>query len=287
MLLGALLGSLIMSAPALPAHAASVTWSFTGSGSCKANGKCDDTSESAGNIRTATASGKSVKVMGFAATASGNTQLETAWLAQYLGGSGGLAIQYKDGAGDGGNENTGSPQHGTDNDGRLEFLVFVFDTPVDPKTALLNYYGSTSGTADRDLSVWVGNGDANPFLGGNQGDAYANVATLQSSLVGKTVAQLDAAFGAHQNDFTFAGTSGVGSGNYGGTGTATLPSSPGTKLGNVLIIAPAVNGNTDAKDHFKFEALTADYPTPAPMSMLLIGVGLVGAAAVKVRRRRR
>ena len=287
MLMGALLGSLILSAPALPgavpAHAASVTWSFTGAGNCKPNGNCDDSSEAAGNIRTATASGKSVKVMGFAATGGGsNTTLETAWLAQYLGTNTGLGIQYKDST----NEATVSPQHGIDNDGRQEFLVFVFDTPVDPKTALMNLYGGAANLADRDLSVWVGNVDANPFTAGNQGNAYTGIATLQSSLVGKTVAQLDTAFGTHVNDLSFT-TTPASNGSFATSSTATLPSTPTSKLGNVLIIAPIVDSNTDSKDSFKLAAVTVDYPTPAPLSALLIGVGLVGAAAMKVRRRRR
>lgn len=106
---------------------------FTFSGSTSVNG-------SAGNIRTYTVNGVTVKVSAF--SRSGTSTWNTAFLGVYSGGFG-----VTDGSEDG-----SSNTHTVDNVGRHNFVLFEFSQPVVVNRAFLGYV-----SGDSDLTVWVGN----------------------------------------------------------------------------------------------------------------------------------
>jgi hypothetical protein len=106
---------------------------FVFSGNTSTNG-------SAGNIRTFSAGGLSVKASGFSRDSSGNWS--TAFLGNYAGGLG-----VTDGSEDGSN-NT----HTVDNVGRNNYVLFEFSESVVIDSAFLGFV-----VDDSDLHIWIGN----------------------------------------------------------------------------------------------------------------------------------
>jgi hypothetical protein len=115
------------------------TWNFHTT--CYVTGKCNDTWEPVGNVRTASSDqGLSVKVSGFAFTGGTGASLQ-AWLGQYLNTNGGLGVSV----------NT-SDSHTVDNQGLADYVVFEFSTPVNVTSYYLNKFGD-----DADSTWYVGN----------------------------------------------------------------------------------------------------------------------------------
>jgi hypothetical protein len=109
--------------------------SFTFSGN-------DSTSGTAGNVKSYTVGGVSVK-----ATAWGRSKTADDWAPAYLGAySGGLGVTDTFSDGDGSNN-----QHAVDNSGANNYLLFEFSQPVAIDKA---YLGWVSG--DSDLQIWLG-----------------------------------------------------------------------------------------------------------------------------------
>ncbi len=142
--------------PPPPVDCVTSTFNFNGSSSA---------SGSAGNVRTYTVGGVSVKVSAFSRTTGGS------WAAAYLGAySGGLGVTDSsegDGSGD---------LHTVDNVGRLNYVMFEFSQPVVINRAYLGYV-----VGDSDLSAWIGTA-SNP---------YANHITLSDSVLNSLGARED------------------------------------------------------------------------------------------------
>jgi uncharacterized repeat protein (TIGR01451 family) len=115
------------------------------------------TSGTAGNTRTFTVNGISVKVTAFSRTSSGS------WSSAFLGMYGpGLGVTDS-------SEGTGSyGSHKVDNKGRMNFVLFEFASPVVVNQAFLDAIGD-----DADLSIFVG----------TKTDPYNNHLTLSDSLL--------------------------------------------------------------------------------------------------------
>jgi len=96
---------------------------------------------SAGNIRTFSANGVSVKVSAFSRDKNKNK-----WSTAYLGAFGSYGMGVTDSS-----ESGNGATHTVDNNGRNNYMVFAFDEPVIVTKAFLGYvYG------DSDAMVWVG-----------------------------------------------------------------------------------------------------------------------------------
>ena len=109
-------------------------------------------SGTAGNIRTYTVSGVTVKVSGFNRVDS-NGAWSTAWLGVY---SHGLGVTNN-------TEGTGSnDQHAVDsNGGNRDYVLFEFSSPIVVDQAYLDYV-----LADSDMSAWIGT-KTNPIVNHN------------------------------------------------------------------------------------------------------------------------
>lgn len=129
-------------------------------GTITLNGGSSATSGTAGNIRTFSGAGVSVKASAFSRTKSNG-----AWAPAFLGafGTAGLGVT------DGGEGDGSSDKHKLDNVGdRLNYILFEFSKPVVVTRAFLTYIG-----ADGDATVWVG----------NTTDPYNNHLTLSDALL--------------------------------------------------------------------------------------------------------
>jgi hypothetical protein len=124
------------------AQGVSITHSWNFHSTCYTHGKCNDTSEPVGNVRTAPSdNGLNVKVSAYAFTApSGTGPASDAWLGQYLNTNGGLGVT-----------NASGDSHTVDNVGNVDFVVFEFSTPVHVTSYYLNIFG------DADTTWYVGN----------------------------------------------------------------------------------------------------------------------------------
>ncbi len=257
------------------ADAISVEWNLAGSSgtSCCADSNGD------GNIRTFTASGNTVKVMGFGKTSgSSNLELRTAELGQY---SGGLGVTDQDeGSG-------GSNSHTVDNRDQLNFVVFLFDKPMDAESMAMNLFANQGNNPDHDgdISAWAGT-----YADAGAGTHSALAVSLRDNLAADSnntdVARLDSLFGGSHQSFSFT--------------AVNSPSNPYavnlgslSNGGNVLIIAADVDRSTSGHDsvfdYFKVKSITASYqpPVPGPAPAFLLGLGLAGVGLVCARRARR
>lgn len=117
--------------PPPPASCVATNYTFTGSSS---------TSGSAGNIRTFTSAGTSVKASAWSRTDGGT------WNTAFLGAwSAGMGVT------DGSEGSGGNNSHTVDNYGRDNYVLLRFSAPVKVDRAFLDYIGD-----DGDISVWVG-----------------------------------------------------------------------------------------------------------------------------------
>jgi hypothetical protein len=113
------------------------TWNFHTT--CYASGKCNDSWEPVGNVRTAPSDqGLVVSVSAYAFTSGGTGASIDAWLGQY---SGGLGVSY-----------SSSDSHTVDNIGYADYVVFEFSSPVNVTSYTLTKFGD-----DADSTWYVGN----------------------------------------------------------------------------------------------------------------------------------
>jgi PEP-CTERM motif len=125
------------------AQAVSVTHTWNFHTACYATGKCNDTLEPAGNVRTAPSDNSlNVNISAYAFTGGGTGAAIDAWLAQYLNTNGGLGVT----------NSSGDNSHTVDNIGYADFVVFEFSAPVNVTSYYLNKFGD-----DADSTWYVGN----------------------------------------------------------------------------------------------------------------------------------
>lgn len=230
--------------------AIAATWTFTGTLEQPAGyGAAIDTV--GGVTATATA---------WANTANGsegsNTVLASAYISPW---SGGLGVKHDD------SENTGSPQHAMDNDGRKESILFSFTG--DKVNLTSSYFGWIS--TDSDFSVYAYTGAG---AGSVSGLTYGTLTSNGWTLVG------------HYNEISNGATK----------------SFANTIFSSYWLIGAYNGAGADSKnDYFKLKTVSGlactDNPSgqgcggggsqvPEPGTLLLVGVGMLGLSRVTSRR---
>lgn len=251
----ALCVALLTAAPA-QAYDYDIDWTFDGSNETLVGGN-----SSIGNSRTYQSGGTdnvSLRATAWSDTGGSNpgvgNNFEAASLRRWGGGFG---VQNRL------SNDTSSPEHAVDNNNNFDFVLFELDRSVNLSSVTMNEYG----TGDSDITVWVGNTDAD--------------FSTQLDLDGMAFSDLDSMFTRAENYV-----------NDGSPRTALFPED-GNLMGNVIIVAatilPTYNG---MKDYFKIKKLAGGYDDPIttteiaePSSLGVIGLGL--AAICFMRRRRR
>jgi len=225
----------LVCACAFVAAATPVTYTFTG------NGGTVGGSSPFGNTRTYTNGANSVTVSSFSlpGNLSGN------FVPGQLGWFSSLGLASCNNTGEG--ANCDNPEHQVDNNGSYDFVLFVFNSVMDPTSIVINPYGAY----DRDITYWVGN------LG-------ANLSTLNLGTLG---------LGTRMWDDSTVSDNSRSVNLLGGTG-------------NALLIAARLPGNgadTDI-DRFKIESLSANTAVPEPATFGMAGLALVGLGLLRRRR---
>ena len=145
-----------------------------------------------------------------------------------------------------------SPAHAVNNRYDQDFVLFVFSQPVDLVQLTLGWY-----SGDRDVSWWRGNGALTSLAGIDYDDLGSNGFLPMQTYDNSSTMALDAV------------------------------SSTFTRL----LVAGALDDSGDLDDAFKISAIqfnTQEIATvPEPASVVLLGLGLVGVAAVRRRALRR
>jgi hypothetical protein len=252
MSIAAILVILVFAAPAK----ADTTWTLDSGGSCNIGAgagalDCVGTDGTDGNERVFTSGSETVRARAFSSqTNTGGGNFILAFLGQYSGGLG-VTNSLESGT---------SPNHGTDNAGRDEAVVFMFDNANYIATGL--YLGWVSG--DSDLDVWIGGNTKTwaDFTSMSIATLSANGFTKYSA----SCADLDTA------------SSSARSVNL----NKNCPATPANLSGKFLVVAARneFNGSTDeGEDYFKIKTVTAKpTTTPEPTTLLLLGLGLTGLA---------
>lgn len=268
---------------------ADVIWSFDSS-NCVATigpiGKCGDSKFS--TSRTYQGSGPDaidLDVTGWANTANGsagnNTALELGMITQY---GGGLGVRNSD-AGNGDNNEGGSPEHAVDNNQRYDLVLFDF--------------GAGNSVALSDIQIGWHSGDADVNLLAYQG-GLGDTPMLDGVEFHATGEGLSANGWTHIGDYDLAPVDGAINVDPDGPGGALEPVSSrywivaahNSVFGDNC--ANDSNGCPTLNDHFKIRSVsgsitppppppvtTNEVPVPAPLA--LFGIGL---AVLAVRRRR-
>lgn len=198
-----------------------------------------------GNTLTFNESGITLKLTGWGYTySSPDNAFEKAALGQWSAGVG--VCSAADGF------SCGSPAHQVENYGPDDWVLFLFSTPVDVQSVVIDPYGSY----DRDVRYWVGN-VSNPL--DLTAKTYANLAGL--------------GFGASVDDL-------------GSIGSGARTVSIGGGVGNALLFGARVGGEGDGYDKFKITGITVTESVPdAGSSLLLLTTGLAALAGIARRRR--
>lgn len=221
-------------AVATPSHA--IVFDFaSGSGQQTATTPAD--ANGVGNTRTFTVGTYSVTVSAWALSGAGST-FEAANLGRY---STGLGVCGRTEL-----PNCGNPAHQADNDGPDEYILFLFNKPVDPTIVRIDPYG----TYDRDVSYWTG-----------------NVGVV--SLAGLTTGGLGGlGFGSRTDNDSTASDS-----------PRDVPITSG--FVNGMLFGPKLS---QGDDRFKLKSMTVT-PAPEPAALAIFGAGLLGLFATARRRR--
>jgi PEP-CTERM motif len=224
---------------ALTAGATTITFDFTGSGGTLGG------SSPFGDTRTYTNGIYSVTASSFSLPGDLSGDFTTAQLNQY--NTLGLAsCNQGEGA------HCGAPDHQVDNHGYVDFVLFTFNTVVDPASIVINPYGYY----DSDVTYWIGNGST-------------NLSTIALAGLG------GAGFGSRYDDNDPT--------NGSSTAARTVSLLGGT--GNELLIAARLSGNDADRylDYFKIQSLTVDTVVPEPATFGLAGLALAGLGLLRRR----
>jgi len=209
------------------AAASPITFDFTSSGGTTGGGS------PFGNTRTYTNGPYSVTVSAFSLPGNLTGNFSTGQLGQFSGLGLGVCNQNE-------GSNCSSPEHQVDNHVSQDFVLFSFNTVVDPASIVINPYG----TWDRDVSYWIGN-------------TSTNLSTI--GLAGLS----GAGFGSRIDDDSTVSSN---------ARTVTL----GGGNGNALLFAARLNNPDDYLDYFKIESLAVNSAVPEPATFGLAGLALVG-----------
>lgn len=239
--------------------ATTITFNLTGNSA---------TSGTDANVRTFTGSDGISKVRVTGWSIQGNLVRDS-----YLGAYGnGLGVTS-------GDETGGNNTHVTDNQNRIDFLLFQFDQDVEFVSGKFTTFSVNGAVSDSDATLKYGSTLVD----------YTNQATFNALLNNGSLASLNALF---DGTFDSAGTGAGGLRDFGPGGVG-----PSGFVGNLWLVAASFNGpesvqcnNRGCKtsvDGFKFSNLTVNtvpsIPEPATWAMMIAGFGLTGAA---IRRRR-
>lgn len=191
--------------------------------------------------------------------------LARGYYTKYADGTGryytGSVQNWSGGIGVFANDDSGSPQHAIDNNGKDNFLLIEFDNP----SYLLEKFKIGWKSGDSDVEVWVGGGDLGPGFSLNSYDAalcggycaYADLATLGFTKVKVFEDVAINSWISVNTDVT--GRYAIFAGQYG-----------------------------ESNDYFKLSGIqgTEVVQVPEPGTMALMGTGLVVIGGILRRRRR-